>query len=119
PAPGAGAVAGRAVPHRPSLRPRCDHPCRPPQDPFSIPAKDGESRLDNPNWHRDAQTQQSNLQVNIGVSGANDRGVYETQTASPERANELNREAVQRIENNIANGKAAIAASYLETYAAT
>ena len=91
----------------------------PPQDPFSIPAKDGESRLDNPNWHRDAQTEQWTRQVKIGVSGANDRGVYETQTASPERANELNREAVQRIENNIANGKAAIAASYLETYAAT
>ena len=53
------------------------------------------------------------------MSGANDRGVYETQTASPERASELNREAVQRIENNIANGKAAIAASYLETRAAT
>ncbi|OFU89647.1 hypothetical protein HMPREF3114_16810 [Stenotrophomonas sp. HMSC10F07] len=91
----------------------------PPQDPFSIPAKDGEGRLDNPNWHRDAQTGQWTRQVKIGVSGANDRGVYETQTASPERANELNREAVQRIENNIANGKAAIAASYLETYAAT
>lgn len=91
----------------------------PPQDPFSIPAKDGEGRLDNPNWHRDAQTEQWARQVRIGVSGANDRGVYETQTASPERANELNREAVQRIENNIANGKAAIAASYLETYAAT
>ncbi|HHA2901154.1 TPA: XVIPCD domain-containing protein [Stenotrophomonas maltophilia] len=91
----------------------------PPQDPFSIPAKDGEGRLDNPNWHRDAQTEQWTRQVKIGVSGANDRGVYETQTASPERANELNREAVQRIENNIANGKAAIVASYLETYAAT
>lgn len=91
----------------------------PPQDPFSIPAKDGEGRLDNPNWHRDAQTEQWTRQVKIGVSGANDRGVDETQTASPERANELNREAVQRIENNIANGKAAIAASYLETYAAT
>lgn len=91
----------------------------PPQDPFSIPAKDGEGRLDNPNWHRDAQAEQWTRQVKIGVSGANDRGVYETQTASPERANELNREAVQRIENNIANGKAAIAASYLETYAAT
>lgn len=91
----------------------------PPQDPFSIPAKDGEGRLDNPNWHRDAQTEQWTRQVKIGVSGANDRGGYETQTASPERANELNREAVQRIENNIANGKAAIAASYLETYAAT
>ncbi len=91
----------------------------PPQDPFSIPAKDGEGRLDNPNWHRDAQTEQWTRQVKISVSGANDRGVYETQTASPERAIELNREAVQRIENNIANGKAAIAASYLETYAAT
>lgn len=91
----------------------------PPQDPFSIPAKDGEGRLDNPNWHRDAQTEQWTRQVKIGVSGANDRGVYETQTANPERANELNREAVQRIESNIANGKAAIAASYLETYAAT
>lgn len=91
----------------------------PPQDPFSIPAKDGEGRLDNPNWHRDAQTEQWTRQVKISVSGANDRGVYETQTASPERANELNREAVQRIENNIANGKAAIAASYLETYVAT
>lgn len=90
-----------------------------PQDPFSVPAKDGEGRLDNPNWHRDAQTEQWTRQVKIGVSGANDRGVYETQTASPERANELNREAVQRIENNIANGKAAIAASYLETYVAT
>lgn len=66
----------------------------PPQDPFSIPAKDGEGRLDNPNWHRDAQTEQWTRQVKIGVSGANDRGVYETQTASPERANELNREAV-------------------------
>lgn len=91
----------------------------PPQDPFSIPARDGEGRLDNPNWHRDAQTEQWTRQVKIGVSGANDRGVYETQTASPERANELNREAVQRIENNIANGKAAIAASSLETRAAT
>ncbi|MFX5510330.1 hypothetical protein ABTD49_21000, partial [Acinetobacter baumannii] len=30
----------------------------PPQDPFSIPARDGEGRLDNPNWHRDAQTEQ-------------------------------------------------------------
>lgn len=91
----------------------------PPQDPFSIPAKDGEGRLDDPNWHRDAQTEQWTRQVKIGVSGASDRGVYETQTANPERANELNREAVQRIENNIANGKAAIAASYLETYAGT
>ncbi|MET4598998.1 XVIPCD domain-containing protein [Stenotrophomonas sp. 2694] len=91
----------------------------PPQDPFSIPAREAEGRLDNPNWHRDAQTEQWTRQVKIGVSGANDRGVYETQTASPERASELNCEAVQRIESNIAHGKAAIAASYLEARAAT
>ncbi|MGB9102347.1 MAG: hypothetical protein WCC51_17105, partial [Stenotrophomonas indicatrix] len=91
----------------------------PPQDPFSIPAREAEGRLDNPNWHRDAQTEQWTRQVKIGVSGANDRGVYETQTASPERASELNREAVQRIESNIAHGKVAIAASYLEARAAT
>ncbi len=91
----------------------------PPQDPFSIPAREGEGRLDNPNWHRDAQTEQWTRQVKVGVSGVNDRGIYETQTASPERASELNREAVQRIENNIAHGKTAIAASYLETRAAT
>ncbi len=91
----------------------------PPQDPFSIPAREAEGRLDNPNWHRDAQTEQWTRQVRIGVSGANDRGVYETQTASPERASELNCEAVQRIESNIAHGKAAIAASYLEARAAT
>lgn len=45
--------------------------------------------------------------------------MYETQTATPERAAELNQQAVQRIEDNIAHGKAAIAASYLENRAAT
>ena len=91
-----------------------------PQDPFNLPARGDEGNgFGNPNWHRDAQTQQWTRQIKTDVVGANDRGVYETQTATPERAAELNQQAVQRIEDNIAHGKAAIAASYLENRAAT
>lgn len=52
------------------------------------------------------------------MSGANDRASYETQTATPERAQQLNQEALDRIEGNIATGPEAIAAQYLEAYAA-
>ncbi|WP_416057814.1 XVIPCD domain-containing protein [Stenotrophomonas maltophilia] len=91
-----------------------------PQNPFSIPAGPQDVKgLDNQNWQRDPQTEQWTRQVKAAVVGANDRGVYETQIATPERAAELNQQAVQRIEDNIAHGKAAIAASYLETRAAT
>ncbi|WP_256644151.1 XVIPCD domain-containing protein [Stenotrophomonas sp. 9(2022)] len=91
-----------------------------PQDPFNLPARGDEGNgFGNPNWHRDAQTQQWTRQIKTDVVGANDRGIYETQTATPERAAELNQQAVQRIEDNIAHGKAAIAASYLENRAAT
>ncbi len=91
-----------------------------PQDPFNLPARGDEGNgFGNPNWHRDAQTQQWTRQIKADVVGANDRGIYETQTATPERAAELNQQAVQRIEDNIAHGKAAIAASYLENRAAT
>lgn len=92
----------------------------PPQNPFSIPARADEgSGFGNPDWHRDAQTEQWTRVIKTGVAGANDRGIYEAQTATPERAAELNQQAVQRIEDNIAHGKAAIAASYLENRAAT
>lgn len=91
-----------------------------PQNPFSIPAGPQDVKgLDNQNWQRDPQTEQWTRPVKTAVVGANDRGVYEIQIATPERAAELNQQAVQRIEDNIANGKAAIAASYLETRAAT
>lgn len=91
-----------------------------PQDPLNLPARGDEgSGFGNPNWHRDAQTEQWTRVIKTGVAGANDRGIYETQTATPERAAELNQQAVQRIEDNIAHGKAAIAASYLENRAAT
>ncbi|PAL02836.1 hypothetical protein B8W90_12970, partial [Staphylococcus hominis] len=56
--------------------------------------------------------------VKTGVTGANDRGTYAQQIASPERAEALDREAMARVEGNIANGKEAVAAAYLEGHAA-
>ena len=91
----------------------------PPQDPFKIPAQAGDRRgLDNQDWQRNADTSTWERQVKTGVSGANDRGSYATQTATPERAQQLNQEALGRIESNIASGREAIAAAYLENHAA-
>jgi hypothetical protein len=91
----------------------------PPKDPFTIPAQASDQRgMDNQDWHRNADTSAWERQVKTGVSGANDRGTYETQTATPERAQQLNQEALGRIETNIATGREAIAAAYLENHAA-
>ncbi|KEZ97670.1 hypothetical protein A11M_0109580 [Xanthomonas vasicola pv. vasculorum NCPPB 895] len=91
----------------------------PPQDPFNLPARASDQvGLDNQNWHRNPESQAWERQVKTAVSGANDRGSYEHQTASPERAQQLNQEALSRIESNIAMGREAIAAAYLENHAA-
>ncbi|CTP89483.1 hypothetical protein A6R71_15615 [Xanthomonas translucens pv. arrhenatheri] len=91
----------------------------PPQDPFNLPAQAGDrTGLDNQNWQRNPATESWERQVKTGVSGANDHGVYEPQTATPEQAQRLNQEALARIENNIATGREAIAQAYLESHAA-
>ncbi|MBD5041710.1 hypothetical protein GUF32_02230, partial [Xanthomonas citri pv. citri] len=91
----------------------------PPQDPFNLPARASDQvGLDNQNWRRNPESQAWERQVKTAVSGANDRGSYEHQTASPERAQQLNQEALGRIESNIATGREAIAAAYLENHAA-
>ncbi|WOS39138.1 XVIPCD domain-containing protein [Xanthomonas rydalmerensis] len=90
-----------------------------PQDPFDLPAQPGDRiGLDNQNWHRNPDTEKWERQVKTGVDGANDRGVYEPQFASAEQTQRLNQEALARIENNIANGREAIAQAYLESHAA-
>ncbi|MEN9165458.1 hypothetical protein WH180_14385, partial [Xanthomonas vesicatoria] len=90
-----------------------------PQDPFNLPAQASDQvGLDNQNWHRNPTTELWERQVKTALSGANDRGSYEHQTASPERAQQLNQEALGRIEHNIATGREAIAAAYLENHAA-
>ncbi|QDI04242.1 hypothetical protein E4A48_11530 [Xanthomonas cerealis pv. cerealis] len=91
----------------------------PPQDPFNLPAQAGDrTGLDNQNWHRNPTTESWERQVKTGVTGANDQGVYEPQTATPAQALRLNQEALGRIENNIATGREAIAQAYLESHAA-
>lgn len=89
-----------------------------PQDPFNLPARASDQHaLDNPNWQRNPQTEQWQRQVKTRLTGVNDRGVYATELATPERSRELNQEALARIEANIAQGQEAIAGSYLESYA--
>jgi hypothetical protein len=91
----------------------------PPQDPFNLPAHASDQRgLDNQNWRRNPQSQAWERQVKTGVSGANDQGIYEPQTANPEQTQRLNQEALSRIEGNITNGRQAIAQAYLEHHAA-
>lgn len=90
-----------------------------PQNPFNLPAKAGDQHgLDNPNWHREPNSEQWVRVVKTGVTGVNDRGVYTSEVASPERARELNQEALGRIESNIANGREAVAAAYIQDHAA-
>ncbi|MEN5426436.1 XVIPCD domain-containing protein [Stenotrophomonas pennii] len=90
-----------------------------PQDPFRIPAQPSDQRgLDNADWHRNPDTQAWERQVKTGLSGANDRGIYETQVATPERAQQLNQQSLGRIESNIAAGQEAMAATYLAGHAA-
>ncbi len=89
-----------------------------PQDPFNIPARPGDQRgLDNQNWQRDAQSEQWVRQVKTGVEGANDRSIYASEMATPSRSRELDQEAIRRIESNIADGREAVAAAYLQTHA--
>jgi hypothetical protein len=91
----------------------------PPQDPFNLPAQPGDRiGLDNQNWHRNPDTEKWERQVKAGVTGADDRGVYEPQIANADQTQRLNQEALSRIEGNIATGREAIAQTYLESHAA-
>lgn len=89
-----------------------------PQDPFRVPARDDERRLDNPDWRYDAHADQWSRSVKVALTGVNDTGVYQTQIAPPERKVELDRQALGIIQHNIANSREAIAQSYLENAAA-
>lgn len=86
-----------------------------PKNPFSIPARAEDQRgLDNANWHRNPESGEWSRQVKTDVVGVNDRGTYSTEVASPERASQLDAEAVARVQQNISNGREAVAAAYLQ-----
>lgn len=89
-----------------------------PRDPYNLPAneKDAES-LGDANWKRNGETGDWQRET---IVARTDRGqpLTRTDTASPERAAELDRDAEQVIKANIASGPAPIAARYELAYKA-
>ncbi len=84
-----------------------------PDDPFRLPANASDRpSLSTADWTRDGADGQWHRQVKTGVSGENNRGIYEQETALPPRAAELDAEAAAVVARNIANSPGAIAARY-------
>lgn len=89
-----------------------------PRDPYDLPANDMDSpSLGDANWKRNADTGDWQRET---IVARTDRGQPLTRTdiASPERAAELEREAGQVVQANIAAGPAPIAARYQLAYKA-
>jgi len=87
-----------------------------PQDPFDLPASNSDrTGATNPNWRRNAVTEDWERWVNVGTSRD---PILQPQTATPERAAELNQQAVARILQNIATGRESLAALYQEHHLA-
>ncbi|WP_429001917.1 hypothetical protein [Xanthomonas campestris] len=88
-----------------------------PQDPYRLPA----NATDRPSlipadWKRNPADGQWHRLIKAEISGANDRGSYVQETASPQRAAELEAQARDVIARNIANSPGAIAARYELAY---
>ncbi|SDY13000.1 zeta toxin family protein [Lysobacter enzymogenes] len=89
-----------------------------PRDPYDLPANDKDSQsLGDANWKRNADTGDWQRET---IVARTDRGhpLTRTDIASPERAAELEREAGQVVQANIAAGPAPIAARYQLAYKA-
>ncbi|WP_409976299.1 hypothetical protein, partial [Xanthomonas graminis] len=88
-----------------------------PDDPCRLPANDSDlPSLAPADWTRSAADGQWHRQAKIGVSGANDRGIYQSETASPPRAAELDAQAAAVVARNVANSPGAIATRYELAY---
>ncbi|KFA33488.1 hypothetical protein, partial [Xanthomonas vasicola] len=88
-----------------------------PIDPYRQPANATDRpSLSGADWRRDATDGQWHRQVKTEISGANDRGSYVQDTASPQRTAELDAQAQDVIARNIANSPGAIAARYELAY---
>ncbi len=85
----------------------------PAQNPYRLPANDSDRGSISPaDWTRDPADGQWHRTVKVGVTGEGNRGSYVPETASPERAAELDAQAEAVIASNIANSPAAVAARY-------
>ncbi|QHG88006.1 zeta toxin family protein [Xanthomonas cucurbitae] len=83
-----------------------------PRNPFVQPSSQADAaHLYQRDWRRDADNGQWSRMVADEVD-RNDRPVWTLDPASPERAVQLDQQAAQVIDGNIAHGQAAIAATY-------
>ncbi|WP_029220034.1 hypothetical protein [Xanthomonas cassavae] len=88
-----------------------------PIDPYRQPANAGDRpSLSAADWRRDPADGQWHRLVKTEISGANDRGSYEQETALPPRAAELDAQAQATVAHNIANSPGAIATRYELAY---
>lgn len=89
----------------------------PPQrDPFSQPANEHDARGSRPaNWQHDSDSGQWLRRV-YGPFVERGMTPYHTETASPERATQLDRAAAQVVLENTHNSPASIAARYEDAY---
>ena len=89
----------------------------PAQNPYRLPANSTDTGSISPaDWTRDPADGQWHRSVKVGVSGEGNRGIYVPETASAERAAELDTQAEAVIAHNIANSPAALAARYDVVY---
>lgn len=83
-----------------------------PQNPFVQPSNDSApAHLYSRSWTRSAETGEWSRMVADEVN-RNDAPIWKPETASPARAAELDRQAIQIIDSNIADGPAPIAARF-------
>jgi hypothetical protein len=88
-----------------------------PKDPYQLPASERDRpSLRTADWRHDPVTGEWHRNVATGLNPHNDRAIYEPETASPQRAAQLDQQAATIIAGNIANGPAARAARVDQAY---
>jgi hypothetical protein len=90
-----------------------------PKDPYRLPANESDRpSLRTADWRHDPVTGEWHRNAATGLNPHNDRPIYTPETASPQRAAQLDQQAATIIAENIANGPAARAARVDQAYRA-
>jgi len=90
-----------------------------PKDPYRLPTNESDRpSLRTADWRHDPVTGEWHRNVATALNPHNDRPIYKPETASPQRAAQLDQQAATIIAENIANGPAARAARVDQAYRA-
>ena len=89
-----------------------------PRDPFDLPAAAGDQvGMDNPNWRRNPDTEAWERHSRLDARGINPSVDFPVETANAEQTRRLNQQSIERVEDNIANGREGLSQAYLEASA--